>query len=84
MTEQHERPIASPLDVALLHFRVVEAFADKYGGDDPDAQMRAFIEHAGPRQWHYAQSAACMAAVSIAEDLHRLVDHLAGPCERHT
>ena len=83
--QQHdgEREPLTPLEAARYHFRLVQAFADRYGGDDPDTQLQAYMHAAGTRQWHAAQSAACMALVSLAEDMHRLVDHLAGPCERH-
>jgi hypothetical protein len=62
-----------PLDMAHHLARQVEAIAE--ADTDPTT---AYIARLGEKQYQTAQVAACMALVSIAEDLREL-RHLLGP-----
>lgn len=62
----------SALDMALNCVRHVLAFAD--AADTDEGQLRAYIDRYGERQHHAAQTAAHLALVSIAEDVHRIAE----------
>ena len=68
----------TPLEMARNAAANVERYA-QYQADDP---LGSFIAHAGQQGQHAAEVAACMALVSIAEDVHRIadaVDRMAAP-----
>lgn len=66
----------TPLEMALNAARAVEKFATFQATDE----LGAYLAHAGPRGKQAAETAACMALVSIAQDIHRIASFLAdGP-----
>lgn len=66
-------PLITPLEMAANAARAVLMHAD-FQARDP---LGSYIARSGAQAMHSAEVAACMAAVSIAEDLHRIADVLA-------
>lgn len=73
-------PDPGPLDLAREHFRAILAIGDAQA-EDP---TRAHAMGLGQIGKNSAELAGFMAQVSIAEDLHRLADHLTGGPEKVT
>jgi hypothetical protein len=66
------QPRLSPLEMALNAARAVERSA-QYQQDDP---LGSYIARAGEQGQNAAHVAACMAIVSMAEDIRRIADLL--------
>jgi hypothetical protein len=69
----------SPLDMARNCVRFVRAAADWQNSPDPEQQLLARVHHVGAQADQDSKVAARMALVSIAEDLHRLVEEFLSP-----
>jgi hypothetical protein len=65
-----------PLKMAENCVAAVERIARWQSDPDPDVQLQAVILGAGKTGMDSATVGACMALVSIARDLRRLVDRL--------
>jgi hypothetical protein len=79
---QQPRPAPSPLEAAREWARRVHQIADYWTEQertDKTARLRADIAGAGRDQYEAGQMAAFMALVSLAEDVHRIAEVLAGP-----
>lgn len=66
MTQPADEPL-SPLEMARNCVANIQRLAET-ADTDP---LQATIGHFGERQQHAARTAACLALVSIAEDVHR-------------
>jgi hypothetical protein len=71
-TDNGARREPTALEMARNCARHVLAFAD--AADTDEGRLTAYVNRYGERQHHAAETAAHMALVSIAEDLHRLAE----------
>jgi hypothetical protein len=71
-TANGERRELTALEMALNLKRHVLAYADAAGTEE--GQLTAVVNRYGERQHHAAQTAAHLAIVAIAEDVHRLTE----------
>ena len=71
-TDNGARADLTPLQMALNCVRHVLAFAD--AADTEEGQLTAYVNKYGERQHHAAETAAHLALVSIAEDVHRITE----------
>ena len=68
----------SALDMAVNLASRVQACAEALNDPDPDRRLQATIAQAGERAHAGAQLAANLALVSMAQDLHRVVQVMTG------
>lgn len=77
MTAQQDSHL-SPLEMALNLAAQVQVYAEALNHPDPDRRLQATISQAGERAHAGAQLAANLAIVSMAQDLHRVVQVMTG------
>jgi hypothetical protein len=71
-------PAMGPLDMARNAAAAVLRYAQAADTDDPQQQLDAYVFQFGQRQHSAANLAGQMALVSIAQDLHRIVNIMTG------